>query len=190
MGYIGGSLFSQSYRLTFYQILIFRQLLIAAEQISYLRFTRSKNCYKPENQVPDMDIEPKIGNQFTHSFKFSQEDVAAFARVTGDTNPLHLDADYAATTAFKRPILHGMLGASVFTKVLGTEYPGYGSIYVSQTLSFQRPMFVDTEYEAVFIITSIDPVKHTAEISTEILDSQTRKVTTRGAATMINKEKF
>lgn len=137
-----------------------------------------------------MNIEPKIDSQFTHAFKFSQEDVAAFARVTGDTNPLHLDADYAATTPFKRPIIHGMLGASVFTKVLGTEYPGYGSIYVSQTLSFLRPMFVDTDYEAVFTITRIDPDKHTAEISTEILDAQTRKVTTRGAATMINRKKF
>lgn len=137
-----------------------------------------------------MNIEPKIGSQFTHSFKFSQEDVAAFARVTGDTNPLHLDADYAATTSFKRPIIHGMLGASVFTKVLGTEYPGYGSIYVSQTLSFVRPMFVDTDYEAVFTITSLEPGRHTAEIRTEILDAQTREVTTRGAATMINREKF
>lgn len=137
-----------------------------------------------------MNIEPKIGSQFTHTFTFSQQDVAAFARVTGDTNPLHLDADYAATTAFKRPIIHGMLGASVFTKVLGTEYPGYGSIYVSQTLSFLRPMFVATDYEAVFTITRLDPDKHLAEISTEILDAQTRKVTTRGVATMINKEKF
>jgi len=137
-----------------------------------------------------MHIEPEIGSQFTHSFKFSQEDVAAFARVTGDTNPLHLDADYAATTAFKRPIIHGMLGASVFTKVLGTEYPGYGSIYVSQTLNFLRPMFVDTDYEAVFTINRLDPDKHLAEISTEILDAQTRKATTRGVATMINKEKF
>ncbi|GHB70107.1 MaoC family dehydratase [Persicitalea jodogahamensis] len=137
-----------------------------------------------------LKVEAKAGSSFTHKFKFSQEDVEAFARVTGDTNPLHLDADYAATTAFKRPIIHGMLGASVFTKVLGTEYPGYGSIYVSQMLSFLRPMFVDTDYEAVFTITSINPDKHTAEISTEIMDAQTRKVTTRGAATMINKEKF
>ncbi len=132
----------------------------------------------------------EIGSSFTHAFTFSQEDVEAFARVTGDTNPLHLDADFAATTAFKRPIIHGMLGASVFTKVLGTEFPGYGSVYLGQTLTFVRPMFVDTDYEAVFTIESINPDKHTAEIRTEILDSQTRKVTTRGAASLMNKEKF
>jgi acyl dehydratase len=137
-----------------------------------------------------MDIEAKAGSSFTHTFRFSQADVEAFAQVTGDTNPLHLDAEFAATTPFKRPIIHGMLGASVFTKVLGTQYPGYGSVYLKQTLEFLRPMFVDTDYEGVFTIVSINPDKHTAEISTEILDSQTRKVTTRGVATLMNKEKF
>ena len=137
-----------------------------------------------------MNIEAKAGSSFTHTFRFSQADVEAFAQVTGDTNPLHLDAEFAATTPFKRPIIHGMLGASVFTKVLGTQYPGYGSVYLKQTLEFMRPMFVDTDYEGVFTIVSINPDKHTAEISTEILDSQTRKVTTRGVATLKNKEKF
>ena len=132
----------------------------------------------------------EIGSSFSHTFRFSQADVEAFARVTGDTNPLHLDAEFAATTAFKRPIIHGMLGASVFTKVLGTEFPGFGSVYLGQTLTFMRPMFVDTGYEAVFTIESINLEKHTAEIRTEILDSQTRKVTTRGVATLMNSEKF
>jgi len=137
-----------------------------------------------------MEIESQPGSSFTHTFRFSQEDVEAFARVTGDTNPLHLDADFAATTPFKRPIIHGMLGASVFTKVLGTQFPGYGSVYLGQTLNFMRPMFVDTDYEAVFTIETINSDKHTAEIRTEILDSQTRKITTRGVATLMNKEKF
>lgn len=132
----------------------------------------------------------EIGSSFTHAFTFSQDDVEAFARVTGDNNPLHLDADFAATTAFKRPIIHGMLGASVFTKVLGTQFPGFGSVYLGQTLTFMRPMFVETPYEAIFTINSINPEKHTAEIRTEILDSQTRKVTTRGVATLMNTEKF
>lgn len=137
-----------------------------------------------------MNIEAKEGSSFTHTFRFSQADVEAFAQVTGDTNPLHLDAGFAATTPFKRPIIHGMLGACVFTKVLGTEYPGSGSVYLKQTLEFLRPMFVDTDYQGVFTILSINAEKHTAEFSTEIFDSQTRKVTTRGVATLINKEKF
>ena len=123
-------------------------------------------------------------------FRFSQTDVIDFARVTGDTNPLHLDADYAATTPFKRPIIHGMLGASIFTKVLGTEFPGYGSVYLSQTMEFLRPMFVDTDYEAVFTVKSINSEKHTAEILGELRDAQTGKVTTRGVATLMHREKI
>ena len=125
-----------------------------------------------------------------YEFRFSQADVIDFARVTGDNNPLHLDADFAAGTPFKRPIIHGMLGASVFTKVLGTEFPGYASVHLGQTLEFLRPMFVDTDYEAIFTVQTIDSAKHTAQILGEIRDRQTGKVTTRGIATLMHKEKI
>ncbi|MCE7058448.1 MaoC family dehydratase [Dyadobacter sp. CY343] len=137
-----------------------------------------------------MEIEPVVEASFEYPFTITQEEVQRFADLTGDNNPIHLDAEYAATTNFKRPIIHGMLGATVFTKVLGTQFPGFGSIYVKQTLEFLRPMFVDTEYKAVFKIQSINAEKHLAEISTEIVDVATKKVTTKGVATMINKEKF
>ena len=125
-----------------------------------------------------------------HAFRFSQEDVVDFARVTGDNNPLHLDADFAAQTPFKRPIIHGMLGACIFTKVLGTEFPGPGSVYLAQTLEFLRPMFVDTDYEVIFTVQSVDNQKHTAQILGEIRDVQTGKITTRGVATLMHKEKI
>jgi acyl dehydratase len=137
-----------------------------------------------------MNIEPVVDARFEHLFKFTQEEVERFAELTGDNNPIHLDAAYAATTNFKKPIIHGMLGATVFTKILGTQYPGFGSIYLKQTLEFLRPMYVETDYNAVFTIKSIDNAKHIAEITTEILDVQTKKVVTRGMATMINQEKF
>jgi acyl dehydratase len=126
----------------------------------------------------------------TYCFRFSQADVEAFAAVTGDTNPLHLDATFAAQTPFKRPIIHGMLGASIFTKVLGTEFPGYGSVYMAQTFEFLRPMFVETDYEVTFTVQTTDPVKHIAEILGEVRDLQTGKVTTRGVAKLMHKEKI
>jgi len=137
-----------------------------------------------------MNIEPVVDSSFEHHFKFTQDEVMRFAELTGDNNPLHLDAAYAATTNFKRPIIHGMLGATVFTKVLGTQFPGFGSIYLKQTLEFLRPMYVDTDYKAVFTIKTIQPEKHIAEISTEIMDVTTKKVVTRGIATMINEKIF
>jgi acyl dehydratase len=137
-----------------------------------------------------MQVEAVVDATFDYPFSISQDEVQRFADLTGDNNPIHLDAEYAATTSFKKPIIHGMLGATVFTKVLGTQFPGFGSIYVKQTLEFLRPMFVDTDYKAVFKIISINPEKHIAEISTEIVDAATKKVITKGVATMINKEKF
>ena len=126
----------------------------------------------------------------THTFRFSQADVEAFARVTGDNNPLHIDPVFAAQTPFKRPIIHGMLGASIFTKVLGTEFPGYGAVYLGQTLEFLRPMFVDTDYEATFTVQTINPDKHTAEILGEIRDKETGKVATRGVARLMHRDKI
>lgn len=130
------------------------------------------------------------GETYAYPFQFTQDDVVAFAQVSGDDNPLHLDADFAASTPFKRPIIHGILGASVFSNVIGTKFPGAGSIYVKQSLDFLRPMFVDTAYEARFEILSINADKHTAEISTEIIDVQTKKVTTKGVAVVMNREHF
>ncbi len=125
-----------------------------------------------------------------YGFRFSQADVVDFARVTGDNNPLHLDPEFAARTVFKRPIIHGMLGASIFTKVLGTEFPGYGSVYLAQTFEFLRPMYVETDYEATFTVQSLNPDKHTAEILGEIRDAVTQKITTRGVATLMHREKI
>jgi acyl dehydratase len=131
-----------------------------------------------------------LNDTHRYQFRFSQAEVEAFARVTGDNNPLHLDPGFAAQTPFKRPIIHGMLGASVFTKVLGTEFPGYGSVYLAQTLEFLRPMFVDVDYEATFTVQTIDPGKHTATILGEIRDLITGKVTIRGIATLMHREKL
>lgn len=123
-------------------------------------------------------------------FRFSQEDVEAFAKLTGDDNPLHLDAEFAATTTFKRPIMHGMLAASVFTRVLGTIFPGHGSIYLGQTLEFLRPMYVDTDYKATFKITEVNQKKHSAKVETHIYTTDRNKITLKGEATIMNTEIF
>jgi acyl dehydratase len=73
------------------------------------------------------------GETYSHEFKFTQNEVNQFAEVTGDKNPVHTDAEYAAKTMFKRPIMHGMLSASLFSKVFGTLFPGEGTIYLKQS---------------------------------------------------------
>lgn len=125
-------------------------------------------------------------DEYRLTFSYSQEQVNRFAEVTGDNNPLHLDEKYAATTMFKRPIMHGFLGGSVFSKIFGTLFPGEGTIYMNQTMNFMRPMFVDTEYEAVMTITEINREKNRAKVQTQVIDKSTGKVTIDGEATVIN----
>jgi len=69
------------------------------------------------------------------------EDIAAFAALSGDVNPVHLDADYAAGTRFRVRIVHGLLTASYISTVLGTRLPGAGAIYLSQSLNFRAPVY-------------------------------------------------
>jgi len=102
----------------------------------------------------------QVGEIFKHNFSFSQEQVNLFIQVSGDSNPLHWDKDFAANTIFKKPIIHGFLGGSIFSKILGTMFPGTGSIYLRQEMKFLRPMFVDTAYEAIITVKEIDYQKH------------------------------
>lgn len=81
-----------------------------------------------------------VGDAASRCVTVTVADVALFAEVSGDRNPVHLDADYAASTIFKTPIAHGILSASYISAVLGMELPGPGAIYVSQTLAFKAPV--------------------------------------------------
>jgi acyl dehydratase len=129
-----------------------------------------------------------LNQTFSTDFSFSQQDVADFARVTGDNNPVHLDEDFASKTIFKTRIMHGMLGACVFSKVFGTMFPGEGTIYLSQSVNFLKPMYVDTKYNADFEVLEILE-KNRARISTSILSQEGKKVVV-GEAVVMNLEKI
>lgn len=75
-------------------------------------------------------------------------DIEAFAAVSGDRNPVHLDEEFAKSTRFKGRIAHGMLGASFISTVLASQLPGAGTIYLGQTLSFKRPVRPGDKVEA------------------------------------------
>ena len=132
---------------------------------------------------------PVKGYQFDHSFEFSQDDVIRFAEVTGDNNPVHLDPSYAATTPFKRPIMHGFLSGSIISKVFGTIYPGEGTIYLEQSMSFKRPMFSGQRYLAKFSVVDADAGKGSLTIECSIQDAD-GKVCLQGLARLMNKAVF
>lgn len=81
-----------------------------------------------------------VGDTFSLERTLTTEDVKLFADVTGDDNPLHIDAEYAASTRFGEPVVHGVLLLGVISKVLGRDFPGPGSIAVSISARFLRPV--------------------------------------------------
>ncbi len=82
----------------------------------------------------------EVGMEASFRKTVEADDITAFAEISGDKNPVHLDDAYAAATIFKERIAHGMLTASYISAVFGTEMPGPGAIYVSQTLNFKAPV--------------------------------------------------
>ena len=86
---------------------------------------------------------PKVGASAEFEHSFSQQDVDSFAELCGDNNPIHLDADFASTTRFKYPIVHGVLVSGLISTLFGRVMSG--TIYVKQTLNFKNPVHVDGE---------------------------------------------
>src|SRR5437588_12119061 len=83
---------------------------------------------------------PQIGTRAEYISTITDEDIVRFAEVSGDHNPVHLDEEYAASTAFGGRIAHGMLSAAFVSAVLGNDLPGPGTIYLGQTLKFLAPV--------------------------------------------------
>ena len=110
-----------------------------------------------------------VGQSAERVHAVTEADIAAFAAVSGDTNPLHLDEAYAAKTPFKGRIAHGMLGASYLSAVLGTELPGPGSVYLSQSLRFRRPIRIGDVVTARVRVAAIDTAKARVTLETTCL---------------------
>lgn len=86
--------------------------------------------------------EIQVGDHESFSKTITETDVYLFAGITGDMNPIHVNRSYAATTKFARPIAHGILSVGLISKVLGTQLPGPGAIYLNQTITFTKPVFI------------------------------------------------
>lgn len=99
----------------------------------------------------------------------TQADIAAFAEISGDTNPVHLDDAYAATTLFKGRIAHGMLTAGLISAVLGTKLPGPGCIYLAQELNFRAPVKPGDKVTAKVMVTEVIPEKKRVILQTHCL---------------------
>ncbi len=125
------------------------------------------------------------GDRAQISKRISDEDVLSFAKVTGDFNPLHMDSEYARRTRFKGRIVHGMLGASLISAVLGTKLPGPGSIYLSQDLQFVRPVRIGDTLTAEVEVTSWDASRRLLGLATRCYNQSGEDVITGDAKLLV-----
>lgn len=132
-------------------------------------------------------IKPR--DTYTHDVMFKQADVDMFAKISGDNNPVHTNPEYAATTMFKRPIVHGFFSGAVFSKVFGTLFPGEGTIYLYQDMKFLAPVYVDQQYIAKFEVVTVDTERHIAKIVCSLEDT-TGKVYISGTAKLKHDVEF
>mgnify|MGYP002655357304 FL=1 len=107
-----------------------------------------------------------VGQKASFGKTITEADIVLFAAVTGDTNPMHLNAEYAKDSIFGERIAHGMLAAGLITKVMGTQLPGPGTIYLSQSLRFRKPVRIGDTVTATVEITALNAEKHRATLAT------------------------
>jgi 3-hydroxybutyryl-CoA dehydratase len=110
------------------------------------------------------DLEPGMSEVFSKTI--TEADLLMFAGVSGDTNPLHLDEDFASRTMFESRIAHGMLTASLVSTVLGTKLPGPGAVYVSQAVRFLAPVRIGDTVVARAVVREIVPEKRRVKLAT------------------------
>ena len=107
-----------------------------------------------------------VGQKASFGKTITEADIVLFAAVTGDTNPMHLNAEYAKDSIFGERIAHGMLAAGLITKVMGTQLPGPGTIYLSQSLRFRKPVRIGDTVTATVEITALNAEKSRATLTT------------------------
>jgi 3-hydroxybutyryl-CoA dehydratase len=110
------------------------------------------------------DLSPGMSAVFSKTI--TEADLLMFAGVSGDTNPLHLDEEFASRTMFESRIAHGMLTASLVSTVLGTKLPGPGAVYVSQSVRFLAPVRVGDTVVARAVVREIVPEKRRVKLAT------------------------
>lgn len=108
----------------------------------------------------------RIGQTAAYARTVTEADIVLFAGISGDTNPVHINEEFASSTMFSGRIAHGMLTASLISTVIGTRLPGPGAIYISQSLRFKAPVRIGDTVTARATVTDLLAEKRRATIAT------------------------
>jgi 3-hydroxybutyryl-CoA dehydratase len=125
----------------------------------------------------------KVGMSDSFAKTISEADVYGFAGISGDTNPVHINEEYAATTPFGQRIAHGMLSAALISTVAGTKLPGPGAIYVDQQIKFKAPLFIGQTARAEITVKEINERRRRVICDTNVYVGD--KVIASGEATFM-----
>ncbi|WP_271270558.1 MaoC family dehydratase [Aliamphritea hakodatensis] len=110
----------------------------------------------------------EVGMSDSYEKTISEADVNLFAELSGDTNPVHLDEEYAASTPFKQRIVHGMFCGALISTVAGTKLPGPGCIYLDQQIKFKAPVLIGDTAKATGTIEEIDQRRRRVKMRTDV----------------------
>ena len=121
-------------------------------------------------------IEIQTGDTALFSKTISETDIYQFAAVTGDFNPAHVNEAYAEGTFFKRRIAHGMLTVSLVSNILCTQLPGPGTIFVSESVAFKKPVYIQDTIEASVTIVDIDPERNRVRFEASCINQHDEQV--------------
>tara|TARA_Y200000002_G_scaffold319861_1_gene279424 strand:- start:3873 stop:4304 length:432 start_codon:yes stop_codon:yes gene_type:complete len=126
-----------------------------------------------------------VDDVFTFNHTFSREDIDVFSKITGDRNLLHLDRDFALRKGFKSEVVFGMLSASLFSRLIGMYCPGKNALYLSQSIDFKKPLFVNSEITVKgTVLKKFDKFKM-IKMKTEIIDDTNIYITGEASARFI-----
>lgn len=114
--------------------------------------------------IPIEDIQ--IGMKISYSQTITDSDIKAFAGLSGDHNPVHVDEKYAENSRFKRRIAHGLMSAGFFSQLFGTKLPGPGCVYTAQSLKFLRPVYINDTVVATVEVIAVDLVHKRVQFKT------------------------
>lgn len=131
-----------------------------------------------------------IGQTATYSKLIEERDVQLFAAVSGDVNPVHLDAEFAATTQFKECIAHGMLSGAIISAAIAMELPGPGTIYLSQSLRFCLPVKLGDTITVKLEVIDKKDTRGFVTLDCQVFNQDEKLVVTGTADVMAPKEKL
>jgi acyl dehydratase len=130
----------------------------------------------------------EAGTTAHFSKTITREDIQAFAEVSGDYNPLHLDEEFARGTAFGRPVAHGMLLASFVSRMVGMQLPGAGALWVRQSFRWPLPVFAGDTVDVTLRVTHKSTGTNTIIVEVNAVNQDGKNVMNGEGAVMLLKQ--